>query len=470
MLAGMKILWIAVLAFGRLWAAEPSLQLDLGGASLELVFVPAGEFSQGSPSNEIGRADDEVVRNVRLTAGFYMGRTAVTRGQWEAFVQDTGYRSEAEVGASGGYGWDGVGLSQRKEFTWRNPGFKQTSEHPVCLVTFSDANAFCLWVERKSGWKTSLPTESQWEYACRATTTTPWHGGGPESTDQIAWHKGNSGSGTQVANSRKPNLWGLVIGGNVAEWCLDWYGPYDVGAISDPLQTLPNLSDKPRRVLRGGSWLRDAKNTRSAARFRSDPRSRNADIGFRIVCANEISDADLTIPPIPPALPVPADDPPVVPLVDTQAPAGGASVFSLPGLICLLLPVGLIVLLIRFVARGRNKVSPFVTLPTANVPKSGLARVLRTGADGFWIQSDEAVGTSFQVRYSVDGVMSEQAVVYQPGPEGQFVFTGGLPNNIVIFRTSQRPPPTPRRSMRNDDDDDFHRRQRISPPIFPSAY
>jgi len=468
----MKVLWIAAFAVSFLSAAEPSLQLDMGsGTILDLVHIPSGDFSQGSPMNEAGRAADETPKNVRLTDSFYIARTAVTLGQWETFVRDTGYRTEAEVGKSGGFGWDGKGLSQRKEFSWKNPGFSQTLEHPVCLVTFGDAEAFCRWVENKSGRRTTLPTESQWEYACRATTLTAWHGGGPESTDQVAWHQANAGDGTRPPNLKQPNPWGLIIGGNVNEWCLDWYAPYDSSATTDPLQIHPNLSDKPRRVLRGGSWLKDARNTRSAARFRSDPGSRNADIGFRIVCATEIPVPDLAIPPIPPSLPFQVEQNRIIPSPDVSTIPQEKSGFSiLSGLICWLLPIGLIVLLLRHVARGRNQVSPFVTMPPAPVPKSGLARVVRTGADGFWIQSDQAVGTSFHVRYSVDGIPSEQTIIYQPGPEGQFLFTGGLPNQIVISATNQLPPKLTRRRRQTDDDDDFNRRQRSSPPIFPSAY
>ncbi|HEX7262368.1 MAG TPA: SUMF1/EgtB/PvdO family nonheme iron enzyme, partial [Luteolibacter sp.] len=280
----MRALWLGIIlsgVHGTGWAGEPMGPLDLGGGiRMELVRIPAGEFLQGSPADEPGRGADEDRRQVSLTGEFHISRTAVTRGQWERFIAETGYRTEAEGGKSGGYGWDGNGLVQRKDFTWKTPGFPQDASHPVCLVTFSDAQAFCQWLARKSGCQITLPTEARWEYVCRAGTTSPWHSG----NDTAAWHKGNSGNGTRPVDSIPANPWGVIIGGNVSEWCLDWYAPYTSGHLTDPCQGNPNLSDKPRRVLRGGSWNRDAKNTRCAARFRADPRSRNADIGFRIVC------------------------------------------------------------------------------------------------------------------------------------------------------------------------------------------
>lgn len=158
----MKAPWLGVLVAGGTWAAEPSLQVDLGtGHSLDLILIRSGGFILGSPVDEIGRGEDETTHPVRLTRDYYFARTAVTRGQWERFIAETGYRTEAEVGTSGGFGWDGNALSQRKEFTWRNPGFTQTGEHPVCLVTYPDAEAFCQWSRKNPTAKPpSLPRRS----------------------------------------------------------------------------------------------------------------------------------------------------------------------------------------------------------------------------------------------------------------------------------------------------------------------
>ena len=459
----MKVFWISLMICGAAWAAEPTLHVDLGaGQSLDLILVRSGEFTRGSPAEEPGRGDDETQHPARLTHDYYMARTSVTRGQWERFIAETHYRTEAETGTSGGFGWDGKALSQRKEFTWRNPGFPQTADHPVCLVTFPDAEAFCRWFEKKSRRKTTLPTEAQWEYACRAGTSTPWHGGG----DDGAWHKGNAGDGTRPADSKQANPWGLIIGGNVGEWCVDWYAPYDVSAATDPRQDNRNLSDKPRRVLRGGSWLREAKYSRSAARYRVDPRSRNADIGFRIV-----SEASVIAPIVEAPLGMPTTAPTRVEEVPPPSNSRGPDVavqetdHMIPGWLCLLIPLGILVVAIRMVVRGRNATSPFVSTSPPVLPSPSIRKV----ADGFWIRSRHPVGTPIHLSYLAGGQTVEQTLVYQPGPEGQFVYTGMMPDQVSVSGTgdlpsSDSPPPLHRSPP------PFPDREVSRPSIFPPAY
>ncbi|MEK7952343.1 formylglycine-generating enzyme family protein [Luteolibacter soli] len=482
------ILLLLLSLSGIVAAAEPTLKLDLGGGTtMDLVLVPAGQFTQGSPASENSRAGDETQRNVRISHDYYIGRTSVTRGQWERFIAETHYRTEAENGTSGGYGWDGNTLSQRKDFTWKSPGFPQTADHPVCLLTFPDAQAFCTWLERKSGRKITLPTEAQWEYACRAGTTTAWHG--PDA--DIAWHKGNAGNTTHPVDSKPANPWGIFIAGNVSEWCLDWYAPYPAGDAMDPRQDNQNLSDKPRRVLRGGSWNRGASNTRSAARYRADPRSRNADTGFRILCSTEVAAA--TPPPSPPKPPAATELPPV----EAEAPAEPTTPDATPtydelrhrstpssppliavlfkGLFCLLIPVAVVISLFKLITRGRNPAPPMPSTGYRPQPQPAYQPPIRRTNDGFWINGDYPEGTLLKIRYMVAGAAMVQELIYRPGDDGQFVFTGSEPNSVsviagddpqndispAIFST---PPAFPHR--RQDDDDDDRRR----PPIFPSAY
>ncbi|MGC4014932.1 MAG: SUMF1/EgtB/PvdO family nonheme iron enzyme [Luteolibacter sp.] len=365
-LVGMPV-WVAAC----LATANETKTVDLGGGvALEVVRVEAGTFTQGSPAAEEGRAQDESQRQVTISQPFWFGRSAVTVGQWKRFVAETGYQTEAETGNSGGFGWNGKELAQQKQFTWKSPGFAQSPDDPVCIITFPDATEFCKWLGKKTPLRITLPTEAQWEYACRAGSIAPWHDGSPTlsaagvKTD-LAWHKGNSNNSTHATASTASNLWGIRIGGNVSEWCLDWYAPYADGPVTDPLQTNQNLSDKPRRVLRGGSWIRDLKNTRSAARYRADPRSRNADIGFRVAAPYQlIAEAPTSVSP-PPLKSTPSSagipDPDPAP-GSTVPPRMTSSSFRISGLACLLIPLGaaaaIVVAIVKSAARRKSGSPP----------------------------------------------------------------------------------------------------------------
>jgi formylglycine-generating enzyme required for sulfatase activity len=270
-------------------AADDEISLDLGSGTLELRRIPKGTFTQGSPTTEPGHEPEESLRSVTITRPFWLGKVPVTRAQFSRFVTETRFVTQAEKSQSGGFGWDGKALVQKKEFTWRNPGFPQKDEDPVVLVTFGDANAFTAWASRKSGRRVRLPTEAEWEYAARAGTTTPWYGASKEDEAiALGWFKPNASSSTHPVGTKRPNAFGLFdMTGNVYQWCRDVYAGYPPGEATDPESTSNPNAEPERRILRGGSWLRDVKRGRSAARNRLPPGTRNADNGFRIAMDDE---------------------------------------------------------------------------------------------------------------------------------------------------------------------------------------
>ncbi len=227
---------------------------------IELVYIPAGTFTMGSPTDEAGRSDDEVQHRVTISKGFYMGKYEVTQAQWEKIMET-------------------------------NPsGFKGGSL-PVEQVSWDDCQGFCT----KAGGRLRLPTESEWEYACRAGTTGAY--GGTGKLDEMGWYYENSGTErlsdaswdfekltsnhcqTHPVGQKQPNAWGLYdMNGNVCEWCADWCVPY-----SDN-DTDPNGAESGSlRVYRGGSWGHATQHCRSAYRNRGEPGFRFYSLGFRVV-------------------------------------------------------------------------------------------------------------------------------------------------------------------------------------------
>jgi serine/threonine protein kinase len=213
-----------------------------GGAKLLLCGIPAGTFTMG------GAETEETIHDVTLTEDFWLGHTPVTQGLWN---EVWGIRQGGSVDAN----------------------------LPKCDVSWDDAMRFCHELNRKKlpppGWEFTLPSEAQWEYACRAGTTGDYAG----VIDEMAWHLNNSGSLHAVA-TKKPNAWGLYdMHGSVWEWCADWYGSYPTGAMTDP--TGP--SGGTRRVFRGGSWGSDRTVCRSARRYWFLPNGRSYEfVGLRV--------------------------------------------------------------------------------------------------------------------------------------------------------------------------------------------
>jgi formylglycine-generating enzyme len=284
------------------------LALDLGGGvSLKLVLIPDGAFMMGSgePAKKaaafFGKTDgihkepryftDEYPQHrVYITKPFYLGIYTVTRGQFRQFVKDTSYETDAEKRekpAASGPDPREDGDIYNAKCSWRHPGFKQTDEHPVVDVDWDDAEAFCKWLSRKEGKTYRLPTEAEWEYACRAGTTTRYYSGdAPESLVTVgnvadAAFKAKYPYIRDVTKARdghvftspvglfKPNTFGLYdMHGNVNQMCADWYAPkyYAESPTYDP--TGPDgRGPEKLRVLRGGCWALGPIAARSAQRY-----------------------------------------------------------------------------------------------------------------------------------------------------------------------------------------------------------
>jgi formylglycine-generating enzyme required for sulfatase activity len=257
--------------------APPPSPLDL-----QLVEIPAGSFLMGSPASEKGRSDDEGPQHEVQLERFFLGRTAITQAQW---------RTVAGWVAGPGERW-GLDLSQRLE-----PSRFKGERRPVEQVSWFEAMEFCSRLSQRSGKTYTLPSEAQWEYACRAGTTTPFHVG-----DTLSAELANYGGGKQITEvgSFPANAWGLQdMHGDVWEWCADdWHRSYDLGHQKAPSDGSPWLDaaeegkkgedgergDLRFRVLRGGSWSDGPVNCRSAYRHDSHPARAYFNFGFRVCC------------------------------------------------------------------------------------------------------------------------------------------------------------------------------------------
>jgi formylglycine-generating enzyme required for sulfatase activity len=228
------------------------------GIDIEWVDIPAGTFMMGSPENEKDRCDEEGPQHQVTLSGFKMSKYAVIFAQYDAFCEATGRSKPSD---------EGWGRGNR----------------PVINVDWNDATAFAQWMGCR------LPTEAEWEYACRAGTSTPFNTGDCLSTAQANYNGNNPYSNcvkgsflerTQPVGSYAPNAWGLYdMHGNVWEWCSDWYGSYS----SFPQTNPTGPASGSFRVLRGGCWGTHGRDCRSADRLNDDPSYRWDFVGFRLV-------------------------------------------------------------------------------------------------------------------------------------------------------------------------------------------
>ncbi len=237
----------------------PTLALDLGNnVKMELVRVAAGTFQMGSPGTEKGRVGNEIQHAVTISKPYFICKYPVTQAQYEALMGS-------------------------------NPSEFKSPLKPVEMVNWDECHEFCKKLALKTGKLLRLPTEAEWEYACRAGTTTPFHFGDNISAEQANYDanftygdgaKGVYRQQTTPVGSFPPNAWGIFdMHGNIWEWCQDWYGPYTAEAATDP----KGPDSGKHRVMRGGSWNYRPALCRSATRYWDAPQERSSRRGFRLV-------------------------------------------------------------------------------------------------------------------------------------------------------------------------------------------
>ena len=226
---------------------EVEEKADLGaGIKLDMVLIPAREFQMGSPESEKYHQDNALQHEVTLTKPFYMGKYEVTQEQWESVMGN-------------------------------NPSSRtKGAKLPVTNVSWEDCQEFIKKLNEKTSGGYRLPTEAEWEYSCRAGTTTAYSYG-----DNLTKSDANiDGDSIKAVGSYRPNAFGLYdMHGNVWEWCNDWYGSLQDGEVTDPKGAATGIS----RVLRGGSFNNNESKARSSNRNNNTPTNRGTDLGFRLV-------------------------------------------------------------------------------------------------------------------------------------------------------------------------------------------
>lgn len=238
------------------------------GSQIQSKMVPiqAGEFFMGSPENEKGRKGDEGPQRKVTLSAFWMGTFEVSRDEFDVFYKDATTSENSDVDAV---------TRPSPQYIDFSFGMGKEGGYPVNSLSQHAALMYCRWLYKKTGLFYRLPTEAEWEYACRAGTTTRFYFGNDEQQlDKYAWFKKNSNDKFQKAGLKLPNAWGLYdMLGNVCEWTLDHYEEKSsvntAGNIVNPFAT-PNGARYPK-ALRGGGYLDEATQLRSANRFKSDP-------------------------------------------------------------------------------------------------------------------------------------------------------------------------------------------------------
>lgn len=224
-----------------------------GGVEMEMIWCEPGSFMMGSPLTEKGRFDDETLHEVVIRKGFWLGKYEVTQEQWCSVMR-----------------------TNRAKF----PG----NDKPEDSVSWGDCQMFITQVNKIIGGGARLPTEAEWEYACRAGSSDPISGGAD--IDDVAWYAGNSCGMSEPVGEMEPNAWGFHdMHGNLLEWCADWYEALDGEKAIDPHGPMHGSF----RVLRGGCWFFHARDCRAAYRLKRDPDIRNCLYGFRLALSERRS-------------------------------------------------------------------------------------------------------------------------------------------------------------------------------------
>ena len=263
---GGALVWIAL----GIWLSQVSWTTGfVNNFGMKFELIPEGSFLMGSPQLENGRRNDETQRTVEISESFYMTTTEVTQEQWERIMGT---------------------------IPWRRSGnYPKGPNYPAHGMRWVDAYEFCRWLSVIEGKTYTLPSEAQWEYACRAGTSSMYYSGdSSQSLSKYAWFlKDAKESPTEIfkpVGRKKKNGFGLFdMHGNVAEWCADWYGPYETnGSQNDPT----GLAFGNERVIRGGSCISRWQHLRSASRDSRSPTTASGLVGFRVVAKDEGNESE----------------------------------------------------------------------------------------------------------------------------------------------------------------------------------
>jgi formylglycine-generating enzyme required for sulfatase activity len=323
----LRLVFITVALSASHTVLSRPLKVIENSIGMKLVLVPSGIFMMGSREKQTALAlayptleqrrfdelfDEAPVHPVRISHAFFLGQHEVTVGQFRRFIEASGYVPESEADGTGGYGYNAAYEPDRSErgdafegrdpkYGWRNPGFPQSDQHPVLNVTWNDAVALAKWLSRQEGVAYRLPTEAEWEYACRAGSRTRYHNGSkPDGLLKIAntfdgdaaenwpdWKRhatlGSDGHAfTAPVGSFSANAFGLYdMSGNAWEWVGDWYDEnyYRKSPKADP----PGPAEGNNKVRRGGSWHTWPIYTRCSYRNWNSRDTRYTLVGIRLL-------------------------------------------------------------------------------------------------------------------------------------------------------------------------------------------